>query len=232
MLKIVGYQGVSLIDFPGKIATVLFTPGCNFSCPFCHNSELVSPSTFLEPASPVEVTELLSERKNFVDGISITGGEPTLMSDLPEFLKTVKEMGFATKVDTNGYLPNVISDLLEKKLVDFFAMDIKSSMANYDKAVGKKIDTSRIVESINLLMDSYVDYEFRTTVVPNVTSLVDITDIAKSIKGAKSYKLQQFSSRNTLDSSLQGISPFLPEDLRKMAKAAGQYVDDVKIRGI
>lgn len=232
MIKVVGYQGVSLIDFPGRIATVLFVPGCNFSCPYCQNPELVSPSNHLEPASPSEVMELLSERKNFIDGVSITGGEPTLLSDLPEFLKKIKDMGFATKVDTNGYLPKVISGLLMKNLVDFIAMDIKSSLANYVKVVRKNINTNRIQESIDLLLNSSIDYEFRTTVVPGLVTEEDIISIAKTIKGAKSYRLQQFCNRNTLDKILVGLSPFLPDDLLNMAKAAEQYVGDVKVRGI
>ncbi len=232
MIKIVGYQGVSLIDFPGRIATVLFTPGCNFLCPYCQNPELVFPSKTLEPASSKDIYALLSDRKNFIDGVSITGGEPTLLNDLPEFLKSVKEMNLATKVDTNGYKPGVVERLINEELVDFVAMDIKSSLDKYEKAAGKLIDVTRIKRTVDIILASDIEYEFRTTVAPGFVDKEDVISIARMIKGAKSFRLQQFSNKVTLDEKLKTTGPYLPDKLKEMAEAAREFVANVQVRGI
>lgn len=232
MIKIVGYQGVSLIDFPGRIATVLFTPGCNFACPFCQNPELVNPSAGLSPASPREVEELLETRKKFIDGVSITGGEPTLLSDLPDFLKKLKGMNLQTKVDTNGYLPKVIKSIIDGNLVDFIAMDIKASLEKYQVAAGTMVDISRIEKTIDILIKSDIEYEFRTTVVPGLHTAEDIKSISRRIEGAAAFRLHQFSNKQTLDSAYTEVSPYLPEEMENLAKVAGDYVADVKVRGI
>jgi pyruvate formate lyase activating enzyme len=231
-MKIVGYQGVSLIDFPGHIASVLYTTGCNFACPYCQNPDLVKKNSSAHPMAPNQIEEIIFERKGFIDGVSITGGEPTLWADLPDFLQKLRDMDLKTKVDTNGYLPDVIANLLEKGLVDFVAMDIKSSFDKYAQAAGTNVDIGRVDRSIELLMNSNVDYEFRTTVHPDSVTKDDIKQIAARISGAKSYRLQQFSNRITLDPALVNVKPYLPAILQEMAEIARQYVPDTKIRGI
>lgn len=231
-MKIVGYQGVSLIDFPGKISTVLFSVGCNFACPFCQNPELIHPTSHQQPASYSEIQELLSSRQGFIDGVVVTGGEPTVSPDLKDFLSKIKSMGLATKLDTNGYLPKVLAELLDEKLVDFVAMDIKTSLEKYDSAAGCHVEIERIEQSIDLLLGSKIGSEFRTTVVPGFVDQEDIEKITKRISGAKSFRLQQFSNHATLDPDLARIKPHTPDVLEKMVQIAQHHVDDVKTRGI
>ncbi len=222
-MTIGGLQKLTLIDFPGKIACTVFTVGCNFRCPFCHNPELVDPAglKLSEIIDEKDFFSFLESRKSLLDGVCITGGEPTLHSDLPEFIKKIKKMGFLVKLDTNGTNPGVVSSLIEGKAVDYFAMDIKTRLQDvvtYSKVVRIEADVEKIKKTIKLIMDSGVDYEFRTTVVPGLHAEEDILCIADSIRGAKKYFLQQFRpGKKILDKECGDIKPY-PEDFLKTIK--------------
>jgi pyruvate formate lyase activating enzyme len=231
-MQIRGWVRTSLIDYPGKIATVLFTSGCNFRCPYCQNSELVLHPESLPEIDPVEIFQLLTRRRGLIDGVVITGGEPTLQKGLEHFLRKAKELDLATKLDTNGYRPQVLRELLERGLLDCVALDIKTSLAKYPLAVGVPVDVRRIEESVKLILSSGIDYEFRTTVVPGIVVPEDVEEIAKLITGAGKYILQQFRPQGTLDPRFREIAPYPAQTLLEMAQAAGRWIDGVEVRGL
>jgi pyruvate formate lyase activating enzyme len=205
-----GYQKLTLIDFPGKLATTVFTVGCPFRCPFCHNPELVthaSRSMNHESKMEKEFFAFLKKRKGKLDGVCITGGEPTIQKDLLDFMRKIKKMGYAVKLDTNGTRPDVVRKAIKEGLVDFIAMDIKNHLGKYDKTTGSKADKERIKLSVELIKNSGVKYEFRTTVVPGLHVEEDFKKIAKWLKGAKSYWLQRYRQTKILD-------PTLPERIK------------------
>lgn len=222
----------SLIDYPGKISAIIFTAGCNFRCGYCHNPEMVIPGeiqkrshTFL---SEYAVLRFLESRVWFLDGVSICGGEPTLQADLMAFIKKVKSLGFAVKLDTNGTNPNMLFELLSKNLLDYVAMDIKHAPNKYPLITGG-IGWDACKESMNMIKDSWVDHEFRTTTAKGVHSQKDIHEIAKAINGAKRYFLQNFRSGKTLDENYAGKS-FSMEELEEFVQTASSYIDMVAIR--
>ena len=216
-MRIGGYQKLTLIDYPGKIATTVFTVGCSFRCPFCHNPELVLASQFPAPNNmEEEFFEFLKKRKGKLQGVCITGGEPTIQSDIIDFIKKIKSMGFLVKLDSNGTRPDVLKKVIDEKLVDFIAMDIKNSPKKYSKTAGTKVDIKRIRLSVDLIMNSKIDYEFRTTVVPGIHNERDFEDIAYWIKGAKAYYLQEYRSMKVLDQKLKEKKNTKPIDLEKI----------------
>jgi len=219
----------SLIDWEGKIVSTLYLPGCNFRCPFCYNVELILHPDHLKNIPQKEIDNYLLERKDFIDGICMSGGEPTLYSHLPEYFKGLKEKGFLVKLDTNGTNPELLKKLLNFNLVDFIALDIKSSLDpdNYFKAacIQDEIIIEKIKDSIELIMNSNIDYEFRTTVVPLLHSEETIMEIAKYISGAKKYVLQNFSPLEmTLDPSFQKIKSYSTEKMQELSDKAKKYV--------
>lgn len=192
-----GLQKLTLIDYPGKIACTVFTVGCNFRCPFCHNPELIDRAKFNLSGIITEEDffKFLESRKGLLDGVCVTGGEPTLHQDLPQFLKKIKDLGFFVKLDTNGTTPEVISSLINNRLLDYIAMDVKNSLSEtnlYEKTVGTAFNLENIKKSVKLIMGSGIDYEFRTTVVPGLHTEENILSLAAEIRGAKKYYLQQF----------------------------------------
>lgn len=189
-MKIAGFVKQSLVDYPGKIAAALFTQGCNMNCVFCHNRCLIG-ETQQNTVTGDEIFAFLQKRKGFLDGVVVTGGEPTLQSDLQGFIKRIKDLGYPVKLDTNGTNPEVIEKLLDKNLVDYIAMDIKAPMKKLREISRSEVDESAILKSISLIMNSDVDYEFRTTYCPQLIER-DITEICKLIKGAKRYVIQQY----------------------------------------
>ncbi len=211
-----GFQKFSLIDYPEKICAIIFTQGCNFRCPYCHNPELVDPRKFTSPISEKEIFSFLETRKSQLDAVEVTGGEPTLQKDLLDFLKRIKEMGFLVKLDTNGSLPNIIQEALEKKVVDYLAMDVKAPLEKYQTVTASKVDPAKIKESIHLIMKSGLDYEFRTTVIESLLTNEDIIEIARLISGAKLYVLQEFVATKTLQKEFIKKKSKTTEELEKL----------------
>ncbi len=208
-MKFAGLIKNSFVDYPNEIAAVVFTLGCNFNCWYCHNDELINPKNkSLEIISEEEVIKFLENRKGFLDGLVITGGEPTLHSDLKEFIIKVRNLGFKIKLDTNGTNPEILKNLIDENLVDFVAMDIKNSLAEYEKIVGNCCKVKDIEKSIKILMNSKINYEFRTTFSPDI-SISNIEEIAKMIKGAKSYVIQKYNARNESDPKPHPYNDFL-----------------------
>ncbi len=225
-----GLQKFSLIDYPKKIAAIVFTQGCSFLCHFCHNPSLVIKEQFTPPLSEKDFFSFLEKRKNKLEGVVISGGEPTLQKDLIEFIKKIKNFGFLVKLDTNGTNPEVLKFLIEKKLIDYIAMDIKASFKNYEKVIGRKINLENIKKSIKLIMDSEIDYEFRTTLVKNLHTKEDVLEILKSIKGSKVYILQSFRKEITLNPKFSSYSAFSDEEMQDFKKKALQCNNICRIR--
>jgi len=220
-----GFLKTSFLDWDGKIVSVLFTAGCNFRCSFCFNKELVVNSSELVAIPEKEIFEFLEKRKDFLDGVVITGGEPTLQKDLPRFIAKIK---LPVKLDTNGSNPGMLEDLIKNKLIDYIAMDIKVPLEKYKK-ISKlpTLNSELIKKSINLIISSGIDHEFRSTLVPGIHTEEDIKKMAKLIKGGQKYYLQNFKPGKTLDPKLKNIKPFA--NLEKFAKIAGKIIK-TKIR--
>lgn len=226
-----GWARTSLIDFPGEIATVLFTAGCNFRCPMCHNAELVLHPNRLPEIREAELWAFLEKRAGLVTGVVVTGGEPTLQSDLPDFLRRVRALGYAVKLDTNGYRPQVLETLLAGGLVDYVAMDVKGPPEGYAALAGlPEIDLERVARSRELLIGGPIPYEFRTTVVPGLLAEPEVEAIARWIAGAARYVLQQFRAQGTLDPALEGRAPYPLARLEAMAARARPFVHEVQVR--
>lgn len=233
-MRIGGFQKLTLLDFPDKVAATIFFVGCNFNCSYCHNPELVLPQNFPKKfLSPENIFTELEQRKAFLDGVCLTGGEPLLQPDLTPFIKKIKQMGLQVKLDTNGTNPQKLQSLIEQKLVDYVAMDVKAPLAKYHLITKTQIDLSLIEQSIKLLLQEKVAYEFRTTVVPGLLSAQDIVDIARLIVGAKKYKLQKGELNKPLvDASLQGGKSYSYQELESMRAKAAEYVTECVLLGI
>lgn len=226
-MKFGGWHQCSLIDFPGKICAVLFTEGCTFRCPFCHNPGLVLPPQFSPmPLFEEEVLSFLEKRKGKLDGVVITGGEPTMHKDLEAFIKKVKELGYALKLDTNGTNPSTIENLIKQNLVDYIAMDIKASFAKYTILAGVSVDTQLIEKTIRLLIDRAKEYEFRTTIIKELHDAQEVSSMAKAISGAKRYILQKFRPDVILDPSFKPYTPCTDEEMKALCASARPYVKD------
>lgn len=232
-----GFQKTSLIEYPGKIVSVVFTAGCNFKCPFCQNPELVLNPDSLPSVSSKEVVNHLISKKKWLDGLSITGGEPTIHQALSDFIGKVKEEGFLVGLETNGTNPQMLKDLIADKLIDYVALDIKAPLVweKYKKTSGINDEDlfRKVKESVEVLLELKldIDYELRTTVVPGLIEEEDILAIARQVKGAKRYVLQQFLPRTTLDKQYERIKPYSKEVLEKMRKRAESYVETCQVRG-
>ncbi|MBU1085512.1 MAG: anaerobic ribonucleoside-triphosphate reductase activating protein [Candidatus Beckwithbacteria bacterium] len=206
-------QKTTLIDFPGRVACTVFTVGCNYRCPFCHNKDLVSLKNFkeakLKAISEEDFFKFLEKRKKILDGVCITGGAPTIWPDLGDFCKKIKDLGFEVKLDTNGSNFKMLKKLIEEKLVDFVAMDIKTVFEDYSKAIGVKLPAP--IESIKLILESGLEYEFRTTVVPGIHDRKNLVVLAKQLKKIKTdfrWVLQQFRPMNCLDLAYLKVKPY------------------------
>ena len=229
-MQIHGLQKMTLLDFPGHVACTVFLGGCDFRCPFCHNFELIDGT-----AKPVMTDEdlfaFLKKRQGLLDGVAITGGEPCLHPGLPELLRKIRALGFKTKLDTNGYHPAMLKELLDEGLLDYVAMDIKNSPAKYAGTCGlKSLDLGPVYESISLLLSGNVDYEFRTTVVAEFHESSDFPEIGKMIAGAKRYFLQCFTDRDSVP--FGNLSAPTAIELRNYAKIAEPFVKSVEVRGV
>ena len=236
-MNISGIQKLTLLDYPGKVACTVFISGCNFRCPYCHNSSLVL-SKNIETDNLIRETDLLSfldSRKGILDGVVITGGEPLLNRDLPQLIEKIKSLGYKIKLDTNGSNPGLLKEIVSEGLVDKIAMDIKSSPDGYSKAAGlNHLDFTSIDDSKNFIMslDSrYVEYEFRTTVVKGIHRVKDISELAKWLKGAENYYLQQFKNSKDLINPT-GLEAYDEREMNVFAEAVRPYVPKVQLRGI
>lgn len=226
-----GLQKLTLIDYPGKIAATVFTVGCNFYCPFCHNPELVDPQKIKKQPkiSEKDFFKFLASRQGMLEGICITGGEPTLYRDLPDFIRKIKNLGFLVKLDTNGTNPIMLEKLLTANLIDFLAMDIKAPLEKYKKVVGKNVSLEDIQRSVELTRRA-PDYEFRTTVLPALHSKKDILSIGRWLQGARKYYLQQFRPIKTLDCAFEKEKPFDSDKLAELRGLLEIFFEQCRIR--
>ena len=230
-MRIDGLQKMTLLDFPGKVACTVFTGGCNFRCPFCHNALLVTKLPEKPDYSEDEILSFLEKRTGLLDGVAITGGEPLLNPDIADFIRKIRSMGYAVKLDTNGSFPERLKAIVGEGLVDYVAMDIKNRKEKYAETIGlKNLDLSKIEESIEFLKSGAVDYEFRTTVVEQFHTVEDIRAAAEWISGAKRYFLQNFVDSGEL--ICEEVSGVDKETMLKMKSAAADFVPQTEIRGI
>jgi len=229
-MKIGGLQKVSLIDYPGLICATIFLQGCNFKCSYCHNPELVDTRLFQPCIKENEFLDFLNTRRGKLDAVTITGGEPTIQDDLAPFIKKIKKMKFAVKLDTNGSQPQVVKTLLDEKLLDFIAMDIKAPLEKYKSVVKAPVNSDSIKESIKLILKAKIPHEFRTTIVESQLEEKDILQIAKLISGANSYVLQKFVPAKTLDKKLLKEKSYPDEKFQKIKKHLEHQISSVTIR--
>jgi len=229
-----GLEKFSLVEWPGKITAIIFTGGCNFHCPFCHNPELVT-GLDKTPVYPwLEIEKFLDRKEGWIDAIMITGGEPTIHADLPKILKIIKDKGYLTGIATNGSNPEMLQKIISEKLIDRICMDIKSSLEKYPEACGM-VGTrhgaflQEIQSSIEIINNSPINYEFRLTLVPDIVTREDIPKIGKLIKGAKKISLQQFRHIKTLDKSYQSKVPYGRDEITEMGKELEKYAEEVNL---
>ena len=230
-MVISGLQKLTLLDYPGKVACTVFTGGCNFRCPFCHNAGLVLPERLAQDTTMDDVLSFLRKRVGILEGVAVTGGEPLLHKDTEDFLRAVKDMGYLVKLDTNGSFPDRLEAILSKGLADRVAMDIKNSPDAYAKTTGLQPDLAAVTRSRDLLLSGTVEYEFRTTVVKGLHTAESLIGAAKWIAGAQEYYLQQYKdSGDVIEAG--GLSAFSEEEMHALADAVRQYVPSVLLRGI
>lgn len=227
-MRIAGLQKSSLIDYPEKIACIVFTQGCNFRCGYCHNPELFENK---EPLMSLEAFfDFLKSRQGKLDGVVITGGEPTLQKDLKDFVKNIKDLGFLVKLDSNGTNYEVLKDLVNENLLDYIAMDIKAPIDKYEFIVNCNVNIENIKKSINLIKNSGVDYEFRTTVLKSQLSYEDFEKIGQLISGAKRYYLQKFVPSKILDETLMGEETYSNQEFEEIKDILKKNIDFIDVR--
>lgn len=230
-LNIQGFQKTTLLDYPKHVAATVFLGGCNFRCPFCHNGDLVLSPNTTAAFSPDEILTYLKKRKNILDGVCITGGEPTLQKDLASFLDAIKQLGLSVKLDTNGYHPEILKSLCYQGLIDYVAMDIKGAPEKYKNICGlSQMDFSRIQESVSFLLSGNVDYEFRTTVMKEFHTEEDFIAIGNFIANAKAYFLQSYQDSPQVISP--GFHPYTLEELTHFQGILKETIPNVEIRGV
>jgi pyruvate formate lyase activating enzyme len=230
-----GIQRTSLVDWPGQICSTVFIAGCDFRCGFCHNPELVMPEEIekIEALTETELLTMLVGRKKYIDGVCITGGEPLMSPEVVKLIRKIKDKGLAVKIDTNGSFPTVLKTLIDEKLVDYVAMDIKAPKDKYAEAAGVNVNIKLIDESIKILKESSIDYEFRTTVVKGLLDRKDIISIGDWLRDSKAFYLQQFvGTEKTLDKEYFGREPHSVEELNEMLNAVKHNFKKTGVRGI
>jgi len=224
-----GFQKFSLIDYPGKISCIVFTQGCNFRCPYCHNPELI-PFMPLVKIKEETILSFLERRKGKIDAVVITGGEPTIHQDLLKFIQKIKEMGYLIKLDTNGSNPEMLEVIINHSLVDYIAMDIKAPLKKYKEVTHSVISPERIKGSVRMIMNSNIKYEFRTTVVKSQLTKEDIISIGKLIEGAELYILQKFIPSKTLDPNFSNEKTYSDEEFKDLQRKLEKFVCRCLIR--
>lgn len=225
-----GLQKITLLDFPGKVACTVFTRGCNFRCPFCQNALLVTDIDLSEYIPEDEFFSYLEKRTGVLDGVCITGGEPLINKDIADFIKKIKALGFAVKLDTNGSFPDRLKELLDQNLLDYVAMDIKSSIDRYEQAVGIKFDTESILASVNILKKSGIDHEFRTTVTKELHDTKTICDIAAFIGKGEKWYLQQYKESDNMVGDI--MTAYSEDEMKQLQTAASAIHSKTFLRGI
>jgi len=231
-MQIGGFQKLTLIDYPGHLAATVFLIGCNFRCPFCYASELVLPEKIRNQPkiSQKEFFNFLKERKKLIEGVVLCGGEPAVSKGLIPLIKKIKKMEFFVKLDTNGSDPKILKKLIDAKLIDYVAMDIKGPKERYNEFTGKKIDIRKIQKSIDILKEGKVDYEFRSTIVPSLHTKEDVINMARWLSGAKRYFLQNFRPEKTIDPKFEKIKPYPQEYLLEIQRAIAPFFEVCQIR--
>lgn len=229
-MKICGLNKTTLLDYPGCVAATIFVGGCNFRCPFCHNGDLVLHSGKMDSYSQEEIFTFLKKRKNVLEGVCVTGGEPTLCKELPEFIGEIKKLGYKVKLDTNGSNPEMLKELVENDVVNYVAMDIKAPMENYDKVSGMTVDVKKIEQSVALLKNGKVPYEFRTTVVKELHTKEDFEKIGQWLMGAERYYLQSY--QETDKNISKGYSALAKDELLEIAELLKKYIKNVELRSV
>ena len=231
MVEIKGLEKFAPKDFPGHMSATIFTGGCNFRCPFCHNADLVLDPESI-PVFPLDFfLSFLDARKDWLEAICVTGGEPLIHKDLEILLQVIKERGFLVKIDTNGSFPQRLEGLIKKKLVDFVAMDIKAPLEKYQEITKSNVKTTDIRTSIDLIRSSGVTYIFRTTAVPGLLRVEDIEKIGKLLKGSDPFQLQNFVPENTIDKSYMQKTPFSKKEFKEFADSAKKHFKKVSVEG-
>lgn len=230
-MKIAGLQKLSLVDYPGLLSAVVFLEGCNFQCPYCYNADLIEGREEIEYPEE-ELFAFLERRKNIVEAVVITGGEPTLHEGLKEFIFKIRDFGYRIKLDTNGSRPRTMRELFKQKAIDYVALDIKTAPSKYDFVCDLQDIRERLLEVIGILFQNEVDYELRTTCVPGIVEGDDFYKISKVVKGAEKYFLQQFRSEQTFFPEYRKKKPFSNEELKRFKSILERTVPDVRIRGI
>jgi len=230
-MLITGLQKSTLLDYPGEIACIIFTYGCNLRCEYCHNPELVTlPCNKRDVLSEEMIYSFLEGRKDQLDAVVITGGEPTIQSDLIPFIKKIRDMGYLIKLDTNGTNSKMVEEILKMHIVDYWAMDVKYQKELYKQKLEDNVDYKEIEKSIHLLMNNAKDYEFRTTYVKGIHTIESVEGIGKLIKGAKRYYIQNFRPGKTINPSLNNKNSFTPKELEEIKRVMKEYVKDIVIR--
>lgn len=229
-MQIAGLQKSSLVDYPSKIAAVVFTLGCNFRCPYCHNPNILTAVSTNRLFDEAAVFDFLKTRKGKLDAVVVSGGEPTLQKGLSEFFKKLKELGFLTKLDTNGSSPKILEYLIKEELLDYVAMDIKAPIEKYKEIARINIDTNNILKSIEILKDSKTGYEFRTTTVKSQLSFEDFEKIGKMLCGTENYYLQKFKPDITLNPDFAKEKTYTDEEFLKIKTMLLKYIKNVHIR--
>ncbi|WP_321371216.1 anaerobic ribonucleoside-triphosphate reductase activating protein [uncultured Desulfuromusa sp.] len=231
-IRIKGFQGTSLLDFPGRVASLVFTGHCNLTCPFCHNAGLVlDPESY--PDYPLdELLADLKKREGFIDGVVISGGEPTIDAGLPAFVSLLKERGLQVKLDSNGLAPDVISALLKQQLVDYYAIDIKTSLNRYNELHTMPVAIEALRKTVAILKQASVEVEFRTTCIPPLVAAPEIDAMGELLQGAPLWVLQQYVPLHAMIEEWQHLDAYHPQRLYELAEQAGKYVDQVQVRGI
>lgn len=228
-MKIAGYEKMSLVDYDGKVACTVFTNGCNFRCGFCHNSALVVQVNCFPQVEEKEFFSYLEKRRGILDGVCISGGEPTLSSDLLSFCEKIKALDYSIKLDTNGTNPDIVKKLASEKLCDYFAMDIKSSLDNYPIITNSNVDITKITKTVEFFLSGQVDYEFRTTIFKEFHTKQEMQKIGEWIKGAKKYFLQKFvDGENCIE---QGFTPIDEQTANEYLQILKQFIPNTKLRG-
>jgi len=229
-MKIGGFHKVSLVDFPGRISSLVFTQGCNFRCPYCHNPELVRRDLFVPPLPEDEIFSFMADRRKYFQSLTVTGGEPTVQPDLCSFLERAKAAGLDVKLDTNGSRPRRLREIFDRHLVDFVAMDLKGPPERYAGFAGVAVNTRTIIEAVRLIMQSGVVHEFRTTVVASLFADGDFRIMGELVRGAKRFVLQSFIAGKTLDDGLSREKSCPRERLEKFRVIMKEYVEECIIR--